>query len=93
MASISKRDNGKWRARYRDDAGKEHARHFERKVDGQRWLDETAASVVLGQYVNPRAGRVTVGAYAAQWQASQTWRPTTARRVDSTLRNHAANFR
>ena len=36
MASISKRENGQWRARYRDDAGKEHARHFARKVDAQR---------------------------------------------------------
>lgn len=30
--NIQKRPNGKWRARYRDDAGKEHARHFERKM-------------------------------------------------------------
>ena len=36
MASIRKRDNGMWRAPYRDVSGKEHARHFERKVDGQR---------------------------------------------------------
>ena len=56
MASIKKRDNGKWRARYRDDAGKEHARHFERKVDAQRWLDAVTASVVRGDYVDPRAG-------------------------------------
>jgi hypothetical protein len=36
MASIAKRPNGQWRARYRDDAGKEHARHFPRKIDAQR---------------------------------------------------------
>ena len=45
MASIAKRPNGKWRARYRDAAGREHARHFERKVDAQRWLDEVTASL------------------------------------------------
>ena len=28
MSSIAKRSDGKWRARYRDDAGKQHARHF-----------------------------------------------------------------
>src|SRR4249920_2861348 len=33
MASVTKRPNGQWRARYRDSAGKEHARHFARKVD------------------------------------------------------------
>ena len=37
--NVAKRPNGKWRARYRDDADKEHARHFDRKVDAQRWLD------------------------------------------------------
>ena len=31
--SIAKRPSGRWRARYRDDAGKEHARHFDRKID------------------------------------------------------------
>ena len=35
MANIQKRPDGRWRARYRDSHGKEHARHFARKVDGQ----------------------------------------------------------
>jgi len=59
MASITRRPDGRWRARYRDDAGKEHARHFARKVDARRWLDETTASIVTGAYVDPKAGRVT----------------------------------
>ena len=33
-----------WRARYRDEAGKEHARHFNRQADAQRWLDEVTAA-------------------------------------------------
>src|ERR1035437_1706141 len=70
MASIKKREDGQWRARYRDDAGKEHARHFGRKVDAQRWIDETTAAVVTGQYVDPNAGRVTVREYAEQWRAA-----------------------
>lgn len=89
MASIKKRDNGKWRARYRDDAGKEHARHFERKVDAQRWLDEVTASVLTGQYVDPRAGKVTFGDYAVAWQARQMHRLNTQAAVDSALRVHA----
>lgn len=71
MASIKKRENGQWRARYRDEGGREHSRHFTRKVDAQRWLDETTASVVTGQYVDPKAGRVTVREYAEQWRAAQ----------------------
>lgn len=78
MASIQKRDNGSWRARYRDAAGKEHARHFPRKVDAQRWLDEVTASVVTGMYVDPRAGSITFREYAEGWRASQPYRPSTA---------------
>lgn len=89
MASIQKRPNGKWRARYRDDAGKEHARHFEKKVDAQRWLAEVSASVLTGQYVDPRAGRITFRAYAEQWRQAKPYRPTTERKVREQLHKHA----
>ncbi len=60
MATIGpKRADGTYRARYRDRAGKEHARHFRRRVDAQRWLDETTTSLVTGAYVAPGAGRIT----------------------------------
>ncbi len=48
MASIQKRPNGVWRARYRDADGKEHSQHFPRKIDAQAWLDEVTAAVVTG---------------------------------------------
>src|SRR4051794_101731 len=62
MASIAKRPDGTYRPRYRDENGKEHARHFKRKVDAQRWLDEVTASIVTGNYVDPQAGRTTFDA-------------------------------
>src|SRR4051812_44737271 len=89
MASIKRRPDGKYRARYRDDAGSEHARHFDRKVDAQRWLDEVTASILTGAYVDPRAGRVIFGDYARAWQRAQVHRPNTAAAVDSALRVHA----
>lgn len=67
MSSIQKRDNGKWRARYRDTAGKEHARHFPRKVDAQRWLDEVTASIVVGTYVDPATAKMLVGEWCDRW--------------------------
>lgn len=73
MASIQKRENGRWRARYRDAAGKEHARHFRRKVDAQRWLDEVTTSVVTGTYVDPHSGRLTFGEWFREWSAVQVW--------------------
>ena len=64
MANIQKRPDGRWRARYRDEAGREHAKHFTRKLDAQRWIDEVTTSIVIGQYVDPRAGKITFKEYA-----------------------------
>lgn len=88
MANIQKRPNGKWRARYRDLDGKEHARHFERKLDAQRWLDEVTASMVTGQYVDPRAGRVTFEKYAEKWEGSLIASEAGERITDNALRLH-----
>ena len=88
MASknIAKRPNGKWRARYRDESGKEHSRHFDRKIDASRWLDEVTTSLVTGQYVAPNAGKVTFKAYAEQWRLNQVQhRPTTRAHMQTTL--------
>lgn len=86
--SIAKRPNGKWRARYRDDAGKEHARHFGRKIDAQRWLDEATASIVRGDWADPRAGKETLRAYAARWESIQVGSESSASIVDNALRLH-----
>jgi hypothetical protein len=88
MANIQKRPDGRWRARYRDEAGQEHAKHFARKVEAQRWLDEVTTSIVTGQYVDPRAGKITFQAYAEQWRAAQVHRPTSAAYVEGMLRRH-----
>ncbi len=77
MASIARRADGRWRARYRDDLEKEHARHFGRKAEAQRWLDETAATVVAGTYVDPKAGLVTFASFYAQWAQRQVWTSNT----------------
>src|SRR6266540_3121288 len=88
MPSIAKRPGGSWRARYRDAAGREHSRHFRRRVDAQRWVDEVTASVMTGRYVDPKAGRVTFAVYARAWQAAQIHRVNTANAVASALRVH-----
>ena len=88
MASIQKRPEGRWRARYRDEAGREHAKHFDRKVDAQRWLDAITASVVRGDYVDPKLGRTTFDAYVQTWLPAQPLRDSSRRSYDSYLRNH-----
>lgn len=71
MANIAKRPDGSWRARYRDTAGKEHSKHFSRKIDAQRWLDSVTAAVQTGTYVDPVRGRMTIGEWADRWLATK----------------------
>src|SRR3954453_13540336 len=55
MASIARRPDGTYRPRYRDEHGKEHARHFKRKVDAQRWqrmLRLASAAMTLDRYAD-----------------------------------------
>ncbi len=93
MASIKRRPDGQWRARYRDAAGKEHARHFARKVDGQAWLDHVTASVITGHYVGPKTARTTVGEWCATWLAGYaTRRPGTVRQARVHMRQIEAAF-
>jgi len=75
-----------WRARFVDDAGKEHARHFARKRDAQAWLDAQTSSMLTGTYVVPKAGRITFRDYAETWRTSQVFRPRTASLVELALR-------
>src|SRR4051812_40443888 len=80
VASIQKRDNGSWRARYRDYAGKEHARHFPRKIDAQRWLQEVTATIVTGTYVDPKSAQTTVRQWSEVWlKGYENNRPATVR--------------
>jgi len=83
MASIQRRPDGQWRARYRDEHYREHTRHFARRVDAQQWLDSITASVVRGDYVDPKAGAVTLAEHAGRWQASHVSRDNTARIADN----------
>lgn len=75
--NMAKRANGRWRARYRDEAGKEHSRHFDRKIDAQQWLDQVTSAVVTGTYADPKAGRITFAAFFGEWSARQVWAPGT----------------
>lgn len=100
MASIQKRPNGSWRARYRDEHGKEHARHFKFKDNprdpgnsAKHWLDEVTAAVVTGTYVDPAKARITVGEWAAKWVAGYASnRASTVRQAQVHIRVINATF-
>lgn len=87
MGNIAKRPNGKYRARYRDATGKEHARHFDRKGDAERWLAKQITRIADGTWIDPQQGRRTFGSFAQHWQTAQvhhraSTRSITSRRLD-----------
>ena len=43
----------RWRARYVDSDGREHAKQFPIKAQAQRWLDRQTSTIVLGTHVAP----------------------------------------
>lgn len=93
MASIQKRPDGRWRARYRDESGKEHARHFARKVDAQKWQDEVTASIVAGTYVDPKAAQTTVYEWSVIWlRGYESKRPSTVRQAKTHLKRINTTF-
>lgn len=89
MASVAKRDDGRWRARYRDARGKELSRHFARKVDAQRWLDLVTTAVLTGAYVDPGKSKIRIGEWSQQWLAGQGHlKPSTYERYAGIVRSH-----
>lgn len=80
MSSVAKRPDGRWRARYRDAAGREHAKHFGRRIDADRWIVEAQSKVNTGTWVDPAFGKLSVGEWSRTWAASKQNLKPTARR-------------
>lgn len=78
----------RYRVRWVDDAGQPQTRLFDRKADAEIWDANVRADVNRGQYIDPRAGRVTMADYWASWRAAMLHRASTADRMDRTFRLH-----
>lgn len=73
----------RWRARYVDNAGREHSRTFNRKVDAQKWLDAQLAALLRGDHVAPKDAKLTVGEWCDKWLAGYgTRRKSTVRQAE-----------
>ena len=75
----------RYRARYRDETGREHARHFAKKADAQSWLDDATAGLVRGDWVDPAAGKVTFLQWWREWATSQDWAAGTKASADQVI--------
>jgi integrase len=64
----------RWRARYVDDQGQEHAKGFSRKGDAQRWLNQQVSDQVTGTWTDPAMAAATFGVIAEKWLATKAHR-------------------
>ena len=83
----------RWRARYVDDRGREHAKAFERKFDATRWLDNQTAAVVTGTHVAPRDAQLTVQQWCDLWiEGYRVHRESTVRQARTHIRQIVDEF-
>jgi integrase len=88
-ANIKQTAGGRWQASYRKPDGKEASRTFDRRVDAAKWRRDGLASRDRGEYIDPKAGRVTVRDYGERHRAAQLHhRPATRERIEYVLRLH-----
>jgi Phage integrase, N-terminal SAM-like domain len=92
MSSIEKRSRGgkiTWRAHYRDPARNQRNKSFARKIDAERFLTSVENSKLIGSYIDPTVGRLTVGELAGWWLDGQAHlTPSTRDRYAGILRRH-----
>ncbi|MGH8972895.1 MAG: hypothetical protein ACRD0C_06790 [Acidimicrobiia bacterium] len=89
MASIDKRPDGRYRARWREyPNGPQETRTFLRKRDAELFLADVQHRLLAGTYTPPEAGKITVAAYAEEWLRRRHWAAFTAEGVERMLRLH-----
>jgi integrase len=75
--------------RVRGTDGKERSRTFRTKKEAERYERAHHAAIDSGLWIDPRAGRVTLAAWAAEWQRTVVHlRPKSQKAYDVNLRNH-----
>ncbi len=82
----------RWRARYVDEHGGEHAKGFARKADAQAWLDSQTAAIVGGTHVAPRHAQLTVKQWCDTWIAGYANRKSTVDQARVHINQIVAEF-
>ncbi|MET8272553.1 site-specific integrase [Streptomyces sp. NPDC079189] len=81
----------RYRARYVGPDGTEKSKSFpdKQKRLAEQWLNETAADMARGHYVDPRAGRITFRQFAEKWVSTHTTEVNSREAAERRLRLHA----
>ncbi|MEU2438512.1 tyrosine-type recombinase/integrase [Streptomyces rubradiris] len=84
----------RYRARYIGPDGSEKSKSFpdRQKRRAEQWLIDIASDMSRGQYIDPRAARITFKAYAEKWLATHAIDPSSRVVIEQRLRLHAFRF-
>lgn len=86
-APTSRHGQGKrYLARYRDEAGRDHTRAFDKKAEAANWLATETAKIVRGDWVDPSAGKVTLRRFYDDWSPNQVWLSNTRENADHAMK-------
>jgi len=93
MSSITKTTtrNGdpRYRVRYRDPSGRDREKWFTKKADADRYAAGVKADIDRGDYINPQAGKITLGEWITRHEAARLGRrPSTVARDESIINTH-----
>lgn len=82
MASISKRENGHYRVRWRDHDGRQHSRDFKLYRDARTERSRIEEALRAGVNTDPSSRKLTVAAWCDRWIEGYNVRPATKRQAE-----------
>ena len=89
MSSVEQLGKDRWRARWRDPGGRQKAKTFTQKGLADNFLRNVDAAIQTRTYIDPSAGNVKVGDFAAKWMSAQGHlKPSTRATYESILGKH-----
>jgi hypothetical protein len=90
FGSVRQLPSGKYQARYTGPDGlmRKAPHSMETKRAADRWLVETEAEMLRGDWLNPEAERVSLNEYAAKWVGEQDLKARTREEYERHLRLH-----
>ena len=88
FGSVRQLPSGRYQVRYQGPDGLTRSAPvtFDTETDANVWLTVTESQIIRGDWIDPDAGRVPLGEYAAKWIAERPLAPSTVARYEAPLR-------
>lgn len=94
FGSVRKLPSGAWQARYTGPDGlpRKAPSTFDTKRAAEQWLVETEAGVLRGEWLDPAAGKVTLGKYVDGWIRERDLKARTREEYERHIRLHVRPY-